>query len=118
MIPRNALLALATSLALAACQTAAEAPAPQPVAAQPAAPPPYVTRPDFRLPEGGGCAGDLARFRAVIDNDLTTGHVAREVHGRMVANLAGPEAACRAGRAGEAAAGLRAVRQRYGYPGG
>ncbi|WP_439573501.1 hypothetical protein [Phreatobacter sp.] len=113
---RSSLLALAAGLALAACQSTAQAPAPapQPVAAQPN----YVTRPDFRLPEGGGCAGDIARFRAVIDNDLATGHVARDVHGRMQADLGGPDTACRAGRAGEALAGLRAVRQRYGYPAG
>lgn len=107
---RAALLAASAALVLAACQSTA----PRPVA-QPASPT-YVTQPGFRLPEGGGCAGDLARFRAVIDNDLATGHVNREVYGRVIADLGGPEAACAAGRAGEAAAGLRAVKSRYGYP--
>lgn len=103
------------SLGLAGCQTAAEAPAPQPVP-QPAAQP-YVTRPDFRLPEGAGCSGAIARFRAVIDNDLATGHVNRDVHGQMANELRGPEAACAAGRQGEATAGLAAVKRRHGYPG-
>lgn len=103
-------------LGLAACQSTASAPpAPQPVAAAPQQGS-YVTRPDFRLPEGAGCTGELARFRAVMDNDLATGHVNREVHGRVMADLRGPEAACAAGRAGEASAGLRSVKQRYGYP--
>jgi hypothetical protein len=113
---RAALAGLAV-LGLAACQSTASAPpAPQPVASAPQGS--YVTRPDFRLPEGAGCSGELARFRAVMDNDLATGHVNREVHGRVMADLRGPEAACAAGRAGEASAGLRAVKQRYGYPAG
>jgi hypothetical protein len=112
---RASLLALAGALALAACQSTAEAPAPQP-ALQGAAPQ-YVTRPDFRLPEGAGCSGEIARFRAVMDNDLATGHVNRDVHGRVMADLRGPEAACAAGRSGEASASLTAVKRRYGYPG-
>ncbi len=112
---RAGLLTAIAALGLAACQsTTAETPAPQPVASST---PTYVTRPDFRLPEGSGCAGDIARFRAVMDNDLATGHVTREVHGRVLADLRGPEGACSAGRAGEASAGLSAVKRRYGYPG-
>jgi hypothetical protein len=112
---RATVLAAVAALGLAACQsTTAQVPAPQPVASSA---PSYVTRPDFRLPEGTGCAGEIARFRAVMDNDLATGHVTREVHGRVIADLRGPEGACSAGRAGEATAGLRAVKSRYGYPG-
>lgn len=112
---RAGLLSVLAAIGLAACQsTTAEVPAPQPVAS---ATPSYVTRPDFRLPEGTGCAGDIARFRAVMDNDLATGHVTREVHGRVVADLRAPEGACSAGRAGEASAALTAVKRRYGYPG-
>jgi hypothetical protein len=112
---RAALLALAATLALAACQSTAQAPAPQPVAQ--GSTPQYVTRPDFRLPEGAGCSGEIARFRAVMDNDLATGHVTRDVHGRVIADLRGPEAACAAGRSGEASGQLTAVKRRYGYPG-
>lgn len=102
------------AMLLAACNTTAEVPAPQPVAQS--ASPQYVTRSDFRLPEGQGCSGELARFRAVMDNDLATGHVNRDVHGRVMADLRGPEAACAANRSGEAMAGLRSVKSRYGYP--
>jgi hypothetical protein len=112
---RAILLALAGAVMLAGCQTAAEAPTPQPVAQ--GSSPQYVTRPDFRLPEGAGCSGEIARFRAVMDNDLATGHVNREVHGRVMADLRGPEGACAANRSGEASASLRAIKQRYGYPG-
>ncbi|MBY0363626.1 MAG: hypothetical protein K2X45_17100 [Phreatobacter sp.] len=112
---RLSLLAAFAAFGLAACQsTTAQAPAPQPVAT---ATPSYVTRPDFRLPEGAGCAGEIARFRAVMDNDLATGHVTREVHGRVIADLRGPEGACSAGRDGEARGALTAVKRRYGYPG-
>lgn len=111
---RATLLVLAGALVLAACQSTSEAPAPQPVAQ--GSSPQYVTRPDFRLPEGAGCSGEIARFRAVMDNDLATGHVTREVHGRVIADLRGPEATCAAGRSGEASSALTAVKRRYGYP--
>lgn len=112
MIVRRLLFVFPGALLLAACNTAAEAPAPQAQAQAPA----YVTRPDFRLPEGGGCAGEIARFRAVMDNDLATGHVNRQVHARVIADLAGPEQACTAGRDGDARSRLRQVKTRYGYP--
>ncbi|MGL4290624.1 MAG: hypothetical protein ACRCVA_30015 [Phreatobacter sp.] len=110
----RSVLALCGGLVLAGCNTAAEAPAVQP--ASQGATPQYVTRSDFRLPEGTGCSGEIARFRAVMDNDLQTGHVNREVHGRVIADLRGPEQACAGGRDGEARGGLRTVKSRYGYP--
>ncbi|AVO43786.1 hypothetical protein [Phreatobacter cathodiphilus] len=111
---RSLVLAALAAIGLAACQsTTAPVPAPQPVAS---ATPSYVTRPDFRLPEGAGCSGEIARFRAVMDNELATGHVTREVHGRVIADMRTPEGACAAGRDGEARAALTAVKRRYGYP--
>lgn len=112
MLPSRSVLALVSLVALAGCNTTADMPAPQPVPQQQN----YVTRPDFRLPEGQGCSGEIARFRAVMDNDLSTGNVNRDVHGRVIADLRGPEAACAANRSGEALAGLRTVKSRYGYP--
>lgn len=112
MIVPRLFFAAAGALLLAACNSTAQAPAPQ---AQ-AQPPAYVTRSDFRLPEGAGCSGEIARFRAVMDNDLATGHVNRQVHARVIADLAGPEQACAAGRDADARGRLRQVKTRYGYP--
>jgi hypothetical protein len=99
---------------LAACnQTAPVASAPP--AAEPARAS-LVTPAGFRLPEGTGCRGELARFRAVQANDLETGHVGRSVHDRIGAELTQAEAQCAAGNEGAALAALRATKSRYGYP--
>jgi hypothetical protein len=76
-----------------------------------------VTPAGFRLPEGTGCAGELARFRAVQANDLQTGHVNRTVHERIAGELSAAEAQCSAGNDGGARAALAATKRRYGYPG-
>ena len=39
-----------------------------------------VTPPSFQMPGGSGCAGEIARYRAVQDNDLAMGHVAKSVY--------------------------------------
>lgn len=100
---------LALPLLLAACNQTT-APAPTAVAAS------GVTASSFRLPDGTGCAGEVARFRAVIDNDLATGHVARSVHGRMSAEVDRAGAACGAGRDAEASRLVASTRARFGYP--
>ncbi len=101
---------LALPLLLAACNQTA---APAPIAASA---PSGVTATSFRLPEGTGCAGEVSRFRAVIDNDLATGHVARSVHGRMAGEVDRAGAACAAGRDAEAARMIAATKARFGYP--
>lgn len=102
------LLALPALLSLAACnQTAAPA--------TPASPGSGVTAASFQLPAGAGCSGEVARFRAVMDNDLATGHVARAVHGRVVAEIDRAASACAAGRDGEAQGLIAATKARYGY---
>lgn len=107
----NRLLALPFLLALAACnQTTA------PTAAVPASPGSGVTAASFQLPAGSGCAGEVARFRAVMDNDLATGHVARSVHGRVVTEIDRAAAACAAGRDAEATRMIAQTRSRFGYP--
>jgi hypothetical protein len=74
-----------------------------------------VTPSGFRMPEGSGCRGEVARFRAVMDNDLAMGHVNRSVHARVVRELDRASAACAAGRDAEAQAMIRATKARYGY---
>jgi hypothetical protein len=109
------LFALPFALVVAACTQTASAP-PPPAESGPRSAS-LVTPAGFRLPEGTGCAGDLARFRAVQANDLQTGHVNRSVHDRIAAELTAAEAQCAAGNDAGARAALAATKRRYGYPG-
>jgi hypothetical protein len=119
MVRIHALAVLALPLALAACNTSAPSP-------QASAPPPGayanlpagVSPPGFKLPEGAGCTGAIARWQAIQDNDLATGHVGRSVYDRIRKDIDQASAACQAGRDGEAQAIVRASRARNGYPEG
>jgi outer membrane murein-binding lipoprotein Lpp len=110
------LLCVASSaLLLAGCNS--NAPAPQ-VSAPPASSAPVgVTPSSFRMPEGSGCSGDVARWKAIQDNDLVTGHVSKSVYDRIQNDINQASAACAAGRDAEARAMVRASRARNGYPG-
>ena len=77
-----------------------------------------VTPSTFRMPEGGGCSGDVARYRAVIDNDVTSGNVNQSVSNTINDEIDQAAAACSAGKDGEARALVRASKSRHGYPGG
>ena len=119
----NRIAALAiVAVLVAGCNST---PAPNAAALQPVSQPPLqqtgaapgVTPTNFRLPEGTGCAGDVARWRAIQDNDLNTGHVSRSVYDRITVDIDSAAAACAAGRSGEASAMVRASRLRNGYPG-
>jgi hypothetical protein len=112
MRPAALLLAFAVP-ALAACNQSASAPQaaqPQPQAAS------LVTPSDFRLPEGAGCSGDIARFRAVQENDLQTGHVNRGVYERIKVEIDQAAAACAAGNDAGARGMLAGTKRRFGYP--
>jgi hypothetical protein len=102
-------------LSAAACQQTASAPPPSPPAAAPGQAS-LVTPPGFRLPDGAGCAGEIARFRAVQDNDLQTGHVNRSVYDRILGEIRQAEALCTAGNDAGARAALNATKRRFGYP--
>jgi hypothetical protein len=78
--------------------------------------PPGVTPSRFRLPDGEGCSGEAARFRAVMGNDLATGHVTQGVHDKVVAEIAEAQTTCTAGNASAASAMIRTTKTRYGYP--
>ncbi|HRK24330.1 MAG TPA: hypothetical protein PLQ11_05180, partial [Beijerinckiaceae bacterium] len=79
-LPR-VVLVLLVPLALGACnQTSAPPAASAPAGTSSSGTPTVssnVTPSGFRLPEGAGCSGSVNRFRALMDNDLATGHVAR-----------------------------------------
>lgn len=113
--PLPVLCALAAAMALAGCNQSAGGPqASAPVVSNA---PAGVTPPSFRLPEGSGCAGDISRWKAIQDNDLATGHVAKAVYDRIQGDINQASAACQAGRDAEASAMVRASRVRNGYPG-
>lgn len=82
-----------------------------------AAAPRSTTPAEFHLPDGVGCAGGIARYRAVIDNDLATGHVNQGVHAQIMSEIGDASAACSAGQDGKALSLLRASKSRHGYPG-
>jgi len=94
------------ALPLAACNQTASGPAPAPASATPAS---------FRMPEGSGCQGEIARYRAVMSNDLAMGHVNQSVYNRVDREIGQAEAACAAGRDAEAQRMIRATKARHGY---
>lgn len=99
--------ALIGALGLAACN--------QTTAPAPAAGSTNVTPTGFALPGGGGCRGEVDRYRAIMTNDLAMGHVSPSVHGRVEKEIERAEAACAAGRDAEAMRMIDATKSRYGY---
>ena len=93
------LTAFAT-LALAACNSPSQT-APQ-AAAAPKPGSVAVTPQGFELPQGSDCKAVIARYRAVQDNDLSMGHVAKSVYDQIQREIAAAERACAAGRDVEA----------------
>ena len=75
-----------------------------------------LTPSNFVMPAGSGCAGEIARYRAVQDNDLAMGHVAKSVYNQIKGEIADAEQVCAAGKDGEARAMITASRKRHGYP--
>lgn len=104
-------LAPLAALALAACNQTTP-PAPPPGSA-----PLGVTPSTFSMPQGAGCTGDVARWKAIQDNDLQTGHVSQKVYDAIAKEIAQAQTACAAGRDAEASALVAASRKRHGYPG-
>jgi len=109
---------LALLLVLAGCNARQAAPSDVGLTAPPAPASIRVTPPGFHLPEAGGCAGDIARFRAVQDNDLAMGHVTPAVYGQIKSEIAEAEQACAAGDSLRAEGLLHASKDRHGYPSG
>lgn len=105
--------ALGATLALAGCNSSA----PPPQASAPQQGRIAMTPPGFKLPEGAGCTGEIARYRAVMDNDHSTGNVNDSVYKQIEGEISGAAAACSAGNDGQAIALLRASKSRHGYPG-
>lgn len=110
----------ALPLALAACNSSGGN---APAATTPSAGaytnlPAGVSPPGFRLPSGTGCSASVARWKAIQDNDLNTGHVGQSVYNQIAKDIEQASTACQAGNEAEAEAIIRASRARHGYPAG
>ena len=104
---RSFWLAGVVALPLAACnQTAAPSAAPGSAS---------VTPSGFQMPSGSGCQGEIARYRAVMTNDLAMGHVNQSVYNRVEREIGQAEAACAGGRDAEAVRMINATKSRHGY---
>lgn len=103
---------LLAALAGAGCNAARQ---PQIASPGPAGPPPGVGA--ASSPDAPGCAGAVARYRSVIDNDLAMGHVNKSVYAQISNEIAEAASACSSGQDGRALSMLRASKSRHGYPG-
>jgi hypothetical protein len=66
--------------------------------------------------EGGGCSGEIARYRTVMKNDFDTGNVNKSVYAQFQSEIGRAEAVCSAGRDSEAIGLVRSSKARHGYP--
>ncbi len=98
--------------ALAGCNSAGP---PESIASSP--PSRGVASSDFKLPEGSGCGGAIARYRSIVDNDLSMGHVDKSVYDQIHTEIGGAEGACASGQDAKAMSLVRASKAKHGYPG-
>jgi hypothetical protein len=110
LIPASPALVAAAFLVAGCTTTSGPPPAPPPSSAAPG-----VTPNTFAMPQGAGCTGEVARFQAVMDNDIATGHTTRPVYDRVSAEIAQARATCAAGNDGAAVAQINATKSRFGY---
>ena len=75
-----------------------------------------VTPQGFQLPSGGDCTGEIARYRAIQDNDLAMGHVAQSIYNKIQSEIGAAERECAAGHDAQAQAMIVASKKRHGYP--
>jgi hypothetical protein len=74
-----------------------------------------VTPPGFQMPAGAGCAGEIARYRAVMDNDFASGNVAKSVYLQVKREIDAAQKACAAGQEARASELVHASEARHGY---
>ena len=87
---------------------------------QDAAPRGYAVQPftpkNFKLPEGSGCAGDVARWQAVQANDYAGGNVGLKVYNQIQNEIDRAAALCAEGQDAAARKLVAASKARHGYP--
>ncbi len=107
------------ALAATALLTGCNAPSQTGPVIDPMGPPRQTVTPStFQMPEGAGCSGAIARYRAVMENDLSMGHVNQSVYGQIQGEISEASSACAAGQDARALSLVRASKARHGYPGG
>ena len=77
-----------------------------------------VSQQDLALPVGGNCTNEIARYRAIQEQDHQMGHVAVSVYNQIKKELAAAEVACSAGQDAKAKSMVNASKLRHGYPTG
>ncbi len=111
---RNRGPTLATALALLGCvdviSACAQDAAPRGYAVQP------FTPPGFKLPDGRGCAGEIARWQAVQGNDYAGGNVSLKVYNQIQNEIDRASTLCEAGQDAQARKLVVESRRRHGYP--
>ena len=100
------------ALALAGCN--ASTPAPQVAAPAPTA----AVTPQDAHPGTGACAAEIARYRAIQDNDLSMGHVAQSVYNQIKTEIEAADAQCSEGNDLQARKLVIASKLKHGYPTG
>jgi hypothetical protein len=66
--------------------------------------------------QAAACSERLSFVRSVIDKDLKTGFIGKDVHAAMSRDLATAAQACRAGQDGRAQLLISSTQSRHGYP--
>jgi hypothetical protein len=64
------------------------------------------------------CKADIARFQKLIDGDLKTGFIGKDIYAKANAELAEATKLCKAGQDAAASSAVVSTRVRYGYPAG
>lgn len=64
------------------------------------------------------CKEEVSRFQQLIDRDVKTGFVGKEVYAQANSELANASKLCKSGQDAAATAAVHAVRTRHGYPAG
>lgn len=71
-----------------------------------------VTPSGFQM---AGCAGEIARYRTIEQDDYASGNLAKSVHGQIQREIAAAERVCAAGEEARATAMVHASETRHGY---
>lgn len=109
-LPVLPLAAAALSLALAPAVALAQTDLPAGYGVQ------RYTPQDFHLPEGSGCAGEIARWQAIQGNDYASGNIGLKVYNQIQNEIVRAATLCQEGRDAEASRAIASSRSRHGYP--